>query len=424
MIPGIKKARRVYPVAAAMRPLAVVLFLAVASGSLAMACGSDPTLSPTPSPTPIPRVQVVTTIAILADFVRNVGGDKVDVKSIVPPGTDIHSFQSRPGDSIAISNARFIVSNGMGLDRFLDSLLSSAKRSDSVHVVASEGLEAAPMKVMEFAAEDHETEHGEEGEGHAEAEDRETGHGEEGEGHAEAEDHETEHGEEGEGHAEAEDHETEHGEEGEGHAEAEDHETEHGEEGEGHAEAEDHETEHGEEEGGHEHTEGDPHLWQDPSYAIHYVERLRDGLIGIDPANGETYRANAEAYIGKLRELDREIVETLSVVPPQNRHLVTFHDAFGYFARRYGWRFSAFVPSDASDVTPGAVVAVMERVQEEGIPAVFAEPQFNSDVMEQAARDAGVRVGAIYSDVLNESAPTYIDMMEFNAKSLATWLQR
>jgi ABC-type Zn uptake system ZnuABC Zn-binding protein ZnuA len=102
---------------------------------------------------------------------------------------------------------------------------------------------------------------------------------------------------------------------------------------------------------------------------------------------------------------------------------VTFHDAFGYFGRRYGWQVSAFVPSDASDVTPAAVVQVMELVKSEGLPAVFAEPQFGGDVLEQAAEDAGVRVGLIYSDTIDANITSYIEMMRFNAQSLAENLE-
>jgi ABC-type Zn uptake system ZnuABC Zn-binding protein ZnuA len=114
-------------------------------------------------------------------------------------------------------------------------------------------------------------------------------------------------------------------------------------------------------ENGHDHSAGDPHFWQDPILAIHYVERIRNGLVEADPDNAQVYTANAEAYIQELRELDREIAQTLEAVPPEHRHLVTFHDAFGYFRRRYGWQVSAFVPSDASDITPGAVRASSTR---------------------------------------------------------------
>jgi ABC-type Zn uptake system ZnuABC Zn-binding protein ZnuA len=272
---------------------------------------------------------VVATTTILADMAKNVGGDLVEVTSIVPAGADAHSFQTSPSHSLAIGQAAVIVSNGFGLDSFLDPVLASAQQSSAVHVVAAQGLSAQPLEEMHISDDDPDHDHA------------------------------------------------------------------------------------------HEHGAGDPHFWQDPTLAIHYVERIRNGLVQADPDNAQAYSSNADGYIQEIRDLDQEIARTLSQVPPEHRHLVTFHDAFGYFARRYGWKVSAFVPSDASDVTPGAIVQVMERVKEEGIPAVFAEPQFGSDVLEQAARDTGIQVGIIYSDTIDANVPSYIEMMRSNARSLA-----
>ena len=382
----------------AIKKISLALSLAALAGLLALACGGEATPTPTPTsapiptptstptPTPTPKVQVATTIAILADFIKNVGGDLVEVRSIIPPGADVHSFQPSPSDSITISGAMLIVSNGSGLDDALDPVFESARDAGAVFIEASEGLETMPIEAMELE---------EEGEEHHEGEEE----GEEGEDHHEGE----EEGEEGEEHHEGE----EEGEEGEDHHEGE----EEGEEGEDHHEGEEH-----------HHSGGDPHFWQDPLNVIHYVERIRDGLSQVDPANAQVYQANADAYIQKLRDLDQEIEQTLSQVPPEHRHLVTFHDAFGYFAQRYGWKVSAFVAHDAGDVTPGAVARVLESIKTEGIPAVFAEPQFNEDVMNEAAQDAGVVVAPIYSDALSDEVPTYIEMMRFNARSLAEHL--
>ena len=290
----------------------------------AAACTTETTrLSATSSTS---RVQVVTTTVILSDLVKNVGGDRVEVRSILPAGADIHSFQPGPQDSITISDAAVIISNGFGLDDMLGPTIKSAKRGDAVSVVATEGLEVKPLEVVEPDEEDN-------------------------------------------------------------------------------------------------FLEDDPHFWQSPLYVLHYVERIRDALVQADPDNAQVYQANAASYIQKLQELDLEIVQALSVIPPPRRHLVTFHDAFGYFAARYGWKVSAFVAHDASDVTPGAVAGIMKQLQEEDIPAVFTGPQFNSDIITQAARDAGVRVGVIYSGTLDSTAPTYIDMLRFNAGSLVEHLR-
>ena len=291
---------------------------------LVAACGSE---DPPAGPSTPARLQVVTTTALLADFARNVGRDRVEVSSIVPPGADVHSFQSTPGDSVLIGRAALVVSNGKGLDTFLEPLLDGARDVGTVHLVAAEGLDAAPVRTMGFAGPEVNVAKG-------------TAVGR------------------------------------------------------------------------------DPHLWHDPLHAIRYVERIRDELVRVDPAGAEVYRWNASEYIQRLQDLDREVADLLGAVPEHRRHLVTFHDAFGYLAERYGWSISAFVAGDASDVTPGAVVEVLERIKAQGIPAVFAEPQFGADVLEQAARDAGVRVGNIYSDALDSEVTSYIEMMRYNARSL------
>ena len=173
---------------------------------------------------------------------------------------------------------------------------------------------------------------------------------------------------------------------------------------------------------GHGHSEVDPHFWLDPTLAIHYVERIIEGLAKTDPKNAQQYTKNGKAYVEQLRQLDREIAETLAQIPPSRRHLITFHDAYGYFARHYEWEVSSFVPSDASDVTPGDIVSIIEHINPERTPAVFAEPQLNSDVLRQASQDAGVEVGIIRS-LVDDQTLTYVDMMRDNARSLVENLE-
>ena len=296
--------------------------------ALARDGGGGGDASPTPaSPGP---VLVVTTTAILADLARNVGGDAVEVRSLVGLGSDVHSFQSTPGDSIAIREARLILTNGGGLDAALDPIIDGAKASDTTVVEAAEALKADPIGSMPAATGDGGTTFPQ--------------------------------------------------------------------------------------------MNDDPHLWLNPQFAIGYVALIRDAMIGADPARTETYRRNADAYIQELTRLDSEIEATLATIPRQRRRLVTFHDAFGHFARRYGFAVSALTGVQAGDVTPGAVRAIVDQIRAEGIPAIFAERQFNQDVLRQVARDAGVRVGFISSDVLTEETPTYVEMMRANAVTLAELL--
>ena len=85
---------------------------------------------------------------------------------------------------------------------------------------------------------------------------------------------------------------------------------------------------------------------------------------------------------------------------------------------------SALAPPDASDFAPGKVVEVVESIRSKGIPAIFVEPQFRPDVIEQVAGDAGVAVGTIYSDLPDSNPPNYIEMMRANAISLANHLRQ
>ncbi len=113
-----------------------ILPAALAIALLASACGS----SQPDTTANADRLPVVTTTALLADLVKNVGGDLVDVTALVPPGADVHSFQSTPADNVAVSRAALLVSNGGGLDGFLDQVIQGASSDDAVHIFAAESL--------------------------------------------------------------------------------------------------------------------------------------------------------------------------------------------------------------------------------------------------------------------------------------------
>lgn len=271
---------------------------------LSVACGGEQPPGPG-------LLQVITTTALLADMAKNVGGESVQVTSIVPTGVDVHSFQTSPADSVAISRASVIVTNGGGLDDFLEAVIKGAKNPDAVRAVASAGV---PLEVRG--------------------------------------------------------------------------------------------------------PDADPHYWQDPGHAVTYAQQIRNALITADPANAEKYRENTETYVQVLTNLDDEIAEALDTVPVERRRLITFHDAFQYLAQRYGWTATALVANDASQVTPDALAGVVRLAKEQGIPAVFAEPQYRPGVLETAAEEAGIAIGTIYSDVLDTQVTSYVELMRFNAKSL------
>lgn len=93
-----------------------------------------------------------------------------------------------------------------------------------------------------------------------------------------------------------------------------------------------------------------PHLWLNPKYAMRYAELVRDALQRLDPKNQAAYRENAARFLERLKALDRAIKEASATIPQRNKRLLTYHDSWPYFARRYGFEvIGAAQPSDFAD---------------------------------------------------------------------------
>lgn len=165
--------------------------------------------------------------------------------------------------------------------------------------------------------------------------------------------------------------------------------------------------------------EGNPHLWLDVRLAARYVERIRDALIGQDPAGRTTYEANAAAYLGQLGDLDREMEDAVNAIPPERRKLVTFHDAFPYLAARYGLEIVAVaVPSPGQEPSAQRIAGLTQTLRDGGVPAVYKEPQFNADILEQAADEARVRVLDLLSDAYADRVDSYVGLIRFDMQQL------
>lgn len=162
-----------------------------------------------------------------------------------------------------------------------------------------------------------------------------------------------------------------------------------------------------------------PHLWLDVRLAARYVERIRDTFVDLDPPGRGEYEANAGAYLEELGDLDREMEEGVDSIPPENRKLVTFHDAYPYMAARYGLEVVAVVvPSPGQEPSARDVAELVETLKSEDVPAVFKEPQFNAEVLELAADEAGVRVLELLSGAYVEGVESYVELMRFNLRQL------
>lgn len=147
------------------------------------------------------------------------------------------------------------------------------------------------------------------------------------------------------------------------------------------------------EEGGHP----NPHLWPDPVLALKYAELIRDELSRLDAANGAYYGDNYGKFKGRIEQLDAAIRQAVASVPEKNRRLLTYHDSWAYFTKRYGMSvIGAAQPSDFSEPSAKDVADLILQIRELGLPAIFGSEVFPSPVMAQIAREAG----AIFIDRL------------------------
>jgi ABC-type Zn uptake system ZnuABC Zn-binding protein ZnuA len=292
-------------------PFLSVLFLGAA-------CESRPAQTQPAAPE---KLTVVTTLTVLADMIRQVGGDKVQVKALVPPGGEVHTYQPTPDDIKNVARATIVFYNGAHLEEWLDETIRNAGKSNLPIAVLSEDL---PL-IQEST------------------------------------------------------------------------------------------------------NEPNPHLWLDVTNAKAYVEKIRDALSKVDPANASYYADQAKNYLAQLDALDTWIQAEVDTIPKARRKLVTFHDAFPYFARRYGFSLhGVLVASPGKEPSARDLTALARRIKREEVPAVFAEAQFNPKAMEVLAKDTGVRVITnLYNDTLSTGpeANTYIAMMKHDVTEIVNALK-
>lgn len=169
----------------------------------------------------------------------------------------------------------------------------------------------------------------------------------------------------------------------------------------------------------------DPHLWQNVTNVIGYTLNIRDALSAADPTNAEAYNANAGNYIAKLQKLDADIFVTVSSIPPENRVLVTNHDALGYFITRYGFKLSGVVlpgGTTGQEPDPKQVAELIQKIKADKVKAIFLENVSSDKLANQISDEAGVKlVQGLYTDALGDAGSagaTYLDMMYSNLKTL------
>ena len=163
-----------------------------------------------------------------------------------------------------------------------------------------------------------------------------------------------------------------------------------------------------------------PHLWLNPEYAMRFATLVRDELARVDPKNRTAYQENTAKFLKNLESLDQAIKDTSGTIQPSNKRLLTYHDSWPYFARRYGFQvIGAVQPSDFADPSPKEVARLIDQIRKEKVPAVFGSEVFPSPVLEQIAREAKSRyIDNLRDDELpgkpGEPRHSYIGMMVEN----------
>ena len=274
---------------------------------LVAACSSQQAAAPADG-----RMLVAVSIPPIADMVRQVGGEGVEVLTLVPPGASPHTYEPTPDQMRRLAKAKVLFLNGVGLEFWADKAIAAAGNPNLQVVTLSAGQEI--LQSDDNAA-------------------------------------------------------------------------------------------------------GNPHLWLSPRRAMAYVERIRDALIAADPEGEAAYRANADAYLAALQQLDADI--KAAVAGFHSREMVTFHAAWAYFIHDYGLHQAAVLESTPGREPSAAEVAqIVETIKAVGAPAVFAEPQFSPQAAQVIADEAGVPV--LILDPLGGTPPreTYLELMRWNLEQL------
>jgi ABC-type Zn uptake system ZnuABC Zn-binding protein ZnuA len=241
------------------------------------------------------KVLVATTVSPITSIVSRVGGDCVEIRGIVPEGTNSHTFEPAPSVAALLSDADVVFINGLKLEDPTLAMAEANMRDDAELIEL--GTIALPEEdyIFDFSFP--------------------------------------------------------------------------------------------EEEG-----KPNPHLWTDPTYAIEYAEIVREVLSERDPVCADQMQENFDAFAAQANELADAVRADQQTVPEGGLKLVTYHDAYAYFADNFGWDVvGAVQPSDFADPTPSEVVTLIEQIRAEGVPTIFGSEVFPSDVLEEVGNETGVR---------------------------------
>lgn len=342
--------------------LSALLFLVLLSGLLA--APGTPAVAPASAAA---AVQVAVSILPQKYFIQRIAGDLAEVTVMVPPGADPHTYEPKPSQMRGLASARLYMTIGVPFEKAWLDRITSAGGKDMTLVRLEKGIDLLPQD-EHFLDEDHDHE-GEHGHGHdADHKDADK-HGHK-DGHKD-------------GHDAAKPAEAKHDAKHDA-----DHDADHHHDGEA-AEGHHH----------HDHEGGDPHIWLSPALVKMMAGSIKAALVKADPAHAAVYRANHDAFVRELDELDLRINDLFQNVPENRRRFMVFHPAWSYFAHNYNLREVA-IEVEGREPGPRQLTRIVEFAKKEKIEAIFVQPQFSRRGAETIARNVGATL--IEADPLAE----------------------
>lgn len=344
---------------------------------------------------------VITDIAPVHSLAARVMQGVGEPSMVMPQGASPHHHSLRPSEARALSGSDLVIWIGEDLSPWLkgaiENLAPNARSLELLHLEGTHVLNFREEAV--FGDHDEHDEHHDDHDDHDDhGEDKHDDHGEE--------DHKDEHDDHGQvkhGHDEHHDDEKE--------AHADEHGDEHKDEHhDDHAEG--HVDEHGH---AHAHDGHDPHAWLDPENAVFWLNAIATTLSEIDPANADVYAMNAKVGATEIEAAAEKIEAEL--VPVKDASFLVFHDAYQYFETAFGLNVTgALSVSDATPPSAARLAELREEIKEHGISCVFAEPQFNPNLVTAIAPE-GTNTGIL--DPLGTNVPAGPNFYAAFLRSLA-----
>ena len=330
----------------------------------------------------VDKLSVLATTPMIAEYVRQVGNDNIDLSILMPYSADPHSFEASPQDAIKIADADIVFYVGLKYEsaNLVELLENSVASPDALIEI---GPSINPIEFSEEGHDDHE------GHGHDDHE----GHGHDDDKHKDDDD------DDHDGH----DHDK-HKDDDDDHDDHDDHE--------GH---DDHDGHDGHE--GHDHGIYDPHFSFDPIRVSMAVDVIKDELVKFDTANESSYESAASDYIQSLEALDASVTAMIDTIPVENRKIITTHEALGYLEARYGIEvLTTIIPSLNSEdgITPQSLKNAIDVIEKNHIEVMFLEAESSSQYSEVIEQETGISlVSGLWVETLQENQ-SYVDWMNSN----------